>query len=87
MFSASSNASLRFSSSLLGFPQPHQRRLLRRRLSDRLRRPPGESQPGPAAGPDSVRCHAVRRGGIHHPRPASREPRNRSLAVQRVRSL
>lgn len=81
LFLVSSSALLRFCfCSLLGLPQPHQRRLLCRRLSDRLRRPPWESQPGPADGSDFVRCHAVCRGGIHHPGPASREPRHTRLS-------
>lgn len=81
MFLALSSASLSFCScSLLGLPQPHQCRLLCRRQSDRLRRPPRESQPGPADGSDFVRCHAVCGGGIHHPGPASREPRHSRLS-------
>lgn len=81
MFLALSSASLSFCfCSLLGLPQPHQCRLLCRRLSDRLRRPPRESQPGPADGSDFVRCHAVCGGGIHHPGPASREARHTRLS-------
>lgn len=57
-----------------GLAQPHQRRLLRCRLPDRLRRPPGQSQPGAAAGSDLVWRDAVCGGGVHHPGPASREP-------------